>query len=101
MLRRSLVVVLVATFAACSSDPPAPPLEVVPTAELEPVLHDFVALLPYPNALLRVAADPVAELAGEAPDARLRVAVVADQDCQECFRLERSGAGGFVVHGDR
>ncbi len=104
MIRREvLLAVLALAMTACSSDGSTrPPLEVITTAELEPRLHDFVALLPYPDAILRVAADPVAELSVAAPDQRLRVAVVADEACKECYRLERgAGADDFVVHGDQ
>jgi hypothetical protein len=96
--------------AGCDDDAARPPpLEVVTTAALEPRLHDFVALLPYPDAILRVADDPVADVAAAAAaagpeDHRMRVAVVEGEDgCKECFRLERgSGAGGadFIVRGD-
>ena len=98
-----IVYVCAAGAAGCGGDDaPTPPLEVVTTAALEPVLHDFVALLPYPNAVLRIADDPVADVAAAAAagaaDHRLRVAVVVGDDaCKECFRLTRGAGGGSAL----
>jgi hypothetical protein len=89
------------------TNPPAGPvpLEVLTTAALAPALADFVALLPYPDAVLKTVDDPVAALAAPAHDAStLRVALVAqgELDCSECYRLRRATPtdNAFVVDGD-
>ncbi len=99
---RVALLTLVAALAACSDDP-AParaPLEILVQPELRGFVDDFVEFLPYPNIVVREAADPLAELtATPAAAGALRIAVLDDRPCGgECFVLERA-SGGFVVHG--
>ncbi len=82
--------------AACDAGPP-PSMVVYVTAEHEAIARAFVEPLPVEGVTVRVAADPAAALGTEldAPE----IALVADLDCAECYRAERTEEG-VVVHGD-
>jgi hypothetical protein len=97
-LPRVIVGILMAALglAACQSNAPDP-LTVFATADTEPVLRDFVGFLPMEQAAVQVVDDPMAALA-ESSGAGLRIAVVADLACTDCYRAERTDAGA-VVHG--
>lgn len=78
----------------CSESPPASMIVFVEAAE-EPAISAFVEELDVENVVVRVVDDPAAAFTEEAVP---QVAIVADLDCEECFRIER--AEGAVVHGD-
>jgi len=92
---------LFGSLLACSADDPNPggALELVVTEDVRHTFDDFAAFTGDGRVAVRVAADPSAEVAAETGDEPVTVAVVADLDCTDCYRLEEA-AGGVVVHGD-
>jgi hypothetical protein len=94
-MRVSLIVPL---LAACA--PAGPPVEIVAPPALAGLAGSFAAYLPWEGVPVVEAADPVARLA--LPGAgRLAVALVADEQGCECYRIERGPAARtFIVHGD-
>lgn len=87
--------------ASCGDDDaatPAPELEVLVTEAEASVFRDFVSFTGDARIAVRAVADPASEVA-TAAEGPIRVAVVADLDCTECYRLD-GAPGGTVVHGD-
>ncbi|HUH01948.1 MAG TPA: hypothetical protein VML75_08115 [Kofleriaceae bacterium] len=92
MSRWLAVVVFV---AGCSSSPPGITVHV--GAGERAALEEFAAHIPYAQLSVSEAADPAAAAAGGG--AAIDIAVVADLDCTECYRIERVG-DALIVHGD-
>lgn len=92
---------LAALALACgsSSEPSrtASDLELYVAAEHAPALEWYVASLAREDVAVRVTSDPLG--AARAGAGRLRVGLVADLDCGECWRVDGDGAQVVVVHG--
>lgn len=80
-------------LCACGGDDPTPIAIHVAAAERAPI-DAFVEFLPYQGAQVIESADPVGAVSG---GSGIRVALVADLDCGECYRLEQAG-DGYAVH---
>ncbi len=95
---RSLLLLggLLVTGCGDGSDAPSPDLVILVTERQAASFGDFVAFTGDARVATRVAADPASELARSGGP--VRVAVVDDLDCAECYRLEQA-PGGVVVHG--
>jgi hypothetical protein len=87
-------VVLAMLTLGCSGDPP-PSMAVYVSPDELAIAEAFAA--PIDGLDVRVSDDPAAALAGER--AVPAIALVADLDCSECYRIERT-ADGAIVHGD-
>ena len=72
-------------------------LTVLTTSSTASVIDSFFTYLPEANASVQTVADPVGGLAGDA-GASVRVAVVTDLSCGECYKVE-ARSGGYVAHG--
>ena len=73
---------------ACSS-PPQPTIEIYADSACHALARDFAGFVPYEELRVTASGDPVAEVASAAAD--IAIALVADLDCTECYRLERAG----------
>src|SRR5262245_26774777 len=68
---------------------------VAPASVVEPV-RGIAALAPATAAIeVRESADPAGELV---PDRDLRIGVVVDLDCVECYRIDPVADGAWLVH---
>jgi hypothetical protein len=91
-------VVLVALLASCGDDlPGAPPIRIHVGGELASLARELVDPIPYAGLSVEVSDDPAGAAAA---GGGLRIALVADLDCRECYRIEAVGPRAFVVHGD-
>lgn len=84
------------TLVACHRLDPG--VHVLAPAALIPVVTDAVAFLDDDRVSLLAKDDPIEALGDMPRDDLLDIALVADLDCGECFRVDR-GDAGFVVHG--
>lgn len=84
-----LLLLLALLFAAACGTSSRPPIEIRVPAELRQPIEEFAALLPWEP--VRVVETELAKGDG------LRVEIVRDLTCRECYRLERVGET-FVVH---
>jgi len=98
MMKRGLLVMLAATSAlvGCGGDGQTPVTVFVAAAE-QPALAAFAAETPYP-VRVELSADPYTDVAN-ARGSGLRVGIVSDLGCGECYRLERVGSGVLVHAG--
>jgi hypothetical protein len=92
-------------FSACSDDPApttsavaegAGPLLFVTTDTAQEAVADALAYAPGTSAPV-ISADPEAAL-GPARDEQIRVAVVKDERCADCYRIDGT-AGRYVIRG--
>lgn len=75
-------------FAVGCSGAPPPPLTVIAAPEHQPLLDAAMEFVPAPGWAREVSARPE-QAVGARPG--LRVALVADASCTECFTLQRTG----------
>jgi hypothetical protein len=74
-----------------------PGMAVYASADVAPVARSFFQFLPEANATVSIATDP-AGAAGAAKGSSVRVALLTDLPCGECYQLVGSGLS-FQVHG--
>jgi len=87
VFRRSPIPALALVLAGCSS-PAGPSIHVRPDAASRAVIESLVSFVP--DGRLSVS-DGAADIV---------IDVVADLDCTDCYRIERTGDAALTVHGD-
>ena len=93
ILRNSALLLL---LAACSSKPPSG-FTVFVTADAQPAINSFFEFLPEAAALVTTSTDPAGEVKAN-HGSGVRVALVTDLTCGECYQLSGS-QWSYQVHG--
>ena len=95
---RAAALVVAAALAACGDNSVGAITIVAPPDLVDPI-GGLVALTGDGSIAVRGAADPAAEAVA---DRDLRIAVVVDLTCTECYRIDPAGDDAWIVHaGDR